>query len=274
MRVSDAPSIETPEVDEAVPGIGHNRPTVTDLFRDQCADLIEAVEKLATRANAERDKLGADKISSDDERDTFTSIGVEAAKLVKRVEARREEILQPLRNEISEWNALFGTDRPAQGSLKYRLNAMKGYASTIVGRYDEEQREIARKKAAEEAEAARKEAERRLEEAAAIDSAKSVTQDVALQEAAAADHRARHLERQALSAGAGPTRTDAGTISQATAWDFRIVDASRIDLNKLRPHIPLADIEKAIRKHVRANRDTVPIAGVEIFQTTRTQFRG
>lgn len=267
-QVSDAPSIEGP-----IAGIGHNRPPVAEVFRDAYGALISEIEVLANRANTARDGLTQQKISNDNERDTWVSIGVEAGKIAQRVQKEREAVIEPLRSEIAEWNALFGTKEPVAGSLAYRLNGMKGFALQAIDQYDSAQREAARKRAAEEAEAARLEAERKLQEAAAVPADKMVTQDVALQEAAAAEHRARHLERQALAAGAGPTRTEGGTISHTTGWDFAVKDWAALDLRELRDSFSVADIEKAIRAHVRKNKDTRPLKGVEIFPNTKTQLR-
>lgn len=261
-QVSDAPSIAGP---------GHNLATTADIFKDRYKDLIDNVEALAVRANDARDALVGAVIANDNDRDTFVQIGLEAAKLAKLIKEKREKVIEPLRTEVAEWNSLFGTDKPAPGSLNFRCDAMKDFAERAVGQYDREKREKERREAAAIADAARKEAQRKLEEAAST--THSVLSDIALQEAEAAERRAAVLENAALTAGTGPTRTEAGTISSGKKWDFRIVDTAKIDLNKLRPYLTVADLEKALRGYVRANRDTAPLAGVEIFQDTKTQFR-
>lgn len=256
-NVSDAPSIAGP---------GHNLASVTDILKDRFAPLVDEVEDLAKQANAAKDALGTPpEVKTDEQRDLLTKLGVEAHKLIKRLEDTKLETTKPLRDEVTETNKFFQT-------ITVRPENIKAAFARIVGEYDQKKREEARRIAAEEAERARQEAQRKLEEAAA--STHGVMADVVMQEAEAAEHRAQVKANEALAAGAGPTRTDAGTISQRTKWDFRIVDASKIDLNKLRPHFGIADIEKAIRAHVRANRDTAPLAGVEIFANTKAQFRG
>lgn len=261
MHISDAPSIEGP-----VAGIGHNRPSVADLLRDRFAADIKAVDDLAARANKLRAELGTPPVcSTNEQRDALTALGIEAHKLAKRLDETKLEATRPLRDEVTETNRFFQT-------ITVRPENIKAAFQVIVGEYDARLREEARRRAAEEAEAARLEAQRKLEEAAA--SGDGVMSDVVMNEAAAAEHRAKHLEKQATAAGAGPTRTEAGSISQRTTWTFRIVDASRLDLNKLRPFLGLADIEKALRGYVKANRDTAPLAGVEIYPETKAQFRG
>lgn len=257
MQVSDAPSIVGP---------GHNLATVTDILKDRFADLMNEVEDLAKKANAARDALGNPaKVVTDEQRDNLTKLGIEARRLSKRLDETKLTTTKPLRDEVTETNGFFQT-------LGARPDKIKTAFEQLVGEYDEAKRAEARRAAAEEAERQRQEAQRKLEEAAAT--THGVLSDVVLQEAEAAEHRAQVAENEAMAAGSGPTRTAAGTISQRTSWTFRITDASKVDLNKLRPHFGIADIEKAMRAYVKAHRDTAPLAGVEIFPDTRTQFRG
>lgn len=153
-----------------------------------------------------------------------------------------------------------------------RLDDLAVELGAIAGDYDAKKREAERRAAAAQAELAAAEAKRKLEETATT--THGVLSDVVLQEAEQAEHKAQVLANHAMSAGTGPTRTEAGTLSQRKAWTFRITDASKIDLNKLRAHFGIADIEKAIRGHIKANRDTVQLAGAEIFADTKATFRG
>ena len=253
-----APEIPAPA------GVGHNQPTPTAILRDKFQDLMNEVETLANEATEEKNKLQDGKIANDNQRDPFVSIGVAAGKLVKRLEALRLETTKPLRDEVDETNAFFKT-------LFNRANRIHAAFETLVGDFDTAQREAAKRVAAQAAEEAAAEARRKLDEAAA--SKHSMEGDVILQEAERAEHRAQHFASQALDAGTGPTRTASGTISQRTNWDFRITNAAKIDLNALRACFGIADIEKAIRLYVRNNRDTIPLAGVEIYPSTKTQLR-
>ncbi|MCO5085114.1 MAG: hypothetical protein M9939_26440 [Mesorhizobium sp.] len=269
MRVSDAPSIVGP----ADAGLGHNKPPVSVLFVDEHKDLITEVEALAGRANTAKDGLVAGRIANDNERDTWVALGLAAKKVAKQVCDKRDEIVGPIREELNDWNRLFGVNvNPHPESLHARCLRIKNAAESLAGAYADAQRAAAQKAAAEAAAKAREEAQRKLDEAAA--SAEGVIADVALQEAEKAEHKAKHLEAQALGAATGPVRTDAGTISERKQWDFRIVDIAKVDLNgPLRAHIGIDVIEKAIRAHIRANRNTVPLTGVEIFQSSKAQLR-
>lgn len=252
-------------VEQPAAGIGHNKPSVADVLADRFEKLLAEVEDLANRANATRGEDGSIVCDSDERRDLLIGLGIEAHKMIKRLDETKLDATKPLRDEVAETNRFFQT-------VSVRPEKIKEAFARIVGDYDERKRVEAQRRAAAEAEAARREAEQKLQDAATTSS--GVLSDVALNEAAAAEHRAKHLEKQALATGAGPTRTEAGTISQRKNWTFRITDASKIDLNQLRPFVGIADIEKAIRAFVKANRDTVALPGVDIFPETKAQLRG
>lgn len=54
------------------------------------------------------------------------------------------------------------------------------------------------------------------------------------------------------------------TVSLRSEWAFRNLDRATIDLEKLRPYLPLDGIEKAVRAAIKAGERT--IAGVEIYE--------
>ena len=76
-----------------------------------------------------------------------------------------------------------------------------------------------------------------------------------------------------MTAGTGPTRTAAGTISSTGRWTAEVIDTAKIPLEQLRPFIKLADFEKFCRAYAQANRDTKPLPGVRIFRDSKTSFR-
>jgi hypothetical protein len=234
-------------------------------MKDRFADLMQEAEAIAQRANDAKDTLTDGNISTDDQSAVLVGIGVDAGKLATRIDKIRLATTEPLRNEVDEINEFFN-------AIAMRMKRVKGAFENLVGAYDRKKRDEAQRAAAKAAEEAQAEAKRKLEEASATSN--SVEGEVILQEAARAEHRAQHLAGQAMAAGTGPTRTEGGTVSQRTNWTFRITDASKIDLNKLRPHFGIADVEKAMRGYVKANRDTAPLAGVEIYPDQKATFRG
>lgn len=267
MHISDAPSIEGP-----IAGIGHNKAPVAEVFKEKHADLIAEVEKLATDANAKRETLPDGKVNDDDQRDTWIKLGTAAAKVLKRIETARAGEVEALNQEVKEWNRLFGTKTPVPGSLAARCTNIKAFASLAVDDYNTRVAEAERRRLAEEAARMREIENKKLAEAAEAEEAKPVHSDIALNEASAAAHNAAVLERQAVSTTATSVRTDAGTAVATGKWTFRIVDRSKIDLNKV--PFSLAEIEAALGRHAREHRDSMPLAGVEFFRESKTQFRG
>lgn len=256
MEVSSAPSVVGP---------GHNLATTADILRDRFKPVLDEVEDLAKRATAAKNALTDGVISNDSERDPLIALGIEARKLAKRLGETKLATTKPLRDEVTETNRFFDT-------ITVRPETIQSAFETIVGKYDAKKREEARVAAAEVAKLAQEEAKRKLEEAAA--SSHSVLGDVLMQEAVDAEHKAAVLVNEAVTAGSGPTRTEVGTVSAKATWTHRITEPSKIPLEKLRPYMSIDDIDKFVRAYVRANKNTAPLPGVEIFQDQKTSFRG
>ncbi|MBA1141725.1 hypothetical protein [Mesorhizobium neociceri] len=255
-QVSDAPSVVGP---------GHNLATTADILRDRFKPELDEVEDLAKRATAAKNALTDGAIANDNERDTFVSLGIEARKLAKRLGETKLATTKPLRDEVTETNRFFDT-------VTVRPETIQSAFETIVGKYDIKKREDARIAAAAEAQRAQEEAKRKLDEAAS--SSHSVLGDVLMREAADAEHRAQVLVNEAITAGSGPTRTEVGTVSSRVTWTHRITEPGKIPLEKLRPYMSIDDIDKFVRAYVRANKNTAPLPGVEIFHDQKTSFRG
>ncbi len=66
---------------------------------------------------------------------------------------------------------------------------------------------------------------------------------------------------------------DGAMATGKTEWKFEILDISKVDLNALRAHFPVKEIEKAIGKAVRATKQHTKIDGVRVFEDVATQFR-
>ncbi len=256
MQVSEAPSVVGP---------GHNLATTADILRDRFKPVLDEVEDLAKRATTAKNALTDGAVSNDNERDGLIALGIEARKLAKRLGETKLATTKPLRDEVTETNRFFDT-------VTLRPETIQSAFETIVGKYNDKKREEARVAAAEVARLAQEEAKRKLEEAAA--SSHSVLGDVLMQEAADAENRAAVLVNEAITAGSGPTRTSAGTVSATAKWKHRITDASKIPLEKLRPYMSLDDLDKFLRAFVAKNKNTVTLPGVEIFEDTKTSFRG
>ncbi|RWC91691.1 MAG: hypothetical protein EOS72_03280 [Mesorhizobium sp.] len=204
-------------------------------------------------------------VEFDEQRDPLIQIGIDAGKLAKAIDGKRLDTTKPLRDEVDETNKFFQ-------ALGARMDRIKTRFEEIVGVYDRKKRDEQRRQAAEAARLAQEEADRKLAEAQAAQH--SVVADVIVNEAIVAEQRADRLAAAAATAGTGPTRTDAGTISSSSPWTFAVEDWQKVNVAELRDQFSVAEIEKAIRAHVKRFKNTRPLAGVRIFQDEKTRFRG
>lgn len=248
----------------SVAGIGDNMPPLSDRLKLEFEDLMNEVETLANKANAVKTVIDQNGMNSDDDIAPMVEVGREATKLVSALDRKKLDRTKPLRDDVETINGFFTT-------LKTRVDRIKTAFAGKVGDYESAKRERERREAAERARVAEEQAAAKLKEAE--EAKHSVMSDVLLNEAARAEDEAQMAANAAVKAGTTPTRTDAGTVSQSNKWTFEITDAAKIPLEDLRPYLTIADLEKAIRAHVRMNRDTKPLAGVRIFPDTKTSFR-
>lgn len=264
------------DASDAVAGPGHNNPPEPTLAEQLAIDhrpTIDKVEELAKEANAVKALvLAAEKPDDDgviaglnDEIVAkMVAVGRSATKLVADVKAERLATTKPLRDDVETINGFFNI-------METRVAKMKDAFAAKVGAYDAAKREEERRQAAERARIAEEEAAAKLKEAE--EAQHSVMGDVLLNEAAKSEEEAQMAARAAVKAGTGPTRTEAGTISQTGKWTMEILDSAKIPPQVIVDQLGLADIEKAMRAHVRQFRDTRPVPGVRFFQETKTSFR-
>lgn len=253
------------DASSAPAGIGHNRPpTLVETLTKEFEDLLNEVEALANKANAVKSVVDEKGLNTDDDVVPMVEVGREATKLVGSLDRKKLERTKPLRDDVDTINDFFKT-------MSLRVSRIKNAFGEKVGAYEEAKKERARREAAERARIAEEEAAAKLKEAA--EAQHSVMGDVLLNEAVKAEEEAQMAATAAVKAGTGPTRTDAGTISQSGKWTMEIIDAAKIPADVIVAQLGLADIEKAMRAHVRQFRDTRPVPGVRIFQETKTSFR-
>jgi hypothetical protein len=167
---------------------------------------------------------------------------------------------------------------------KTRLEVAKTFFSNALLAHKRAMKEAAEAEAKKKADAQRAQAEKLREEAAKAaeraEKAKSAQQrEEAAQQAQrkqAEANRSALLSEQldAASADIGKQATKSTSANGdksglATFDDFRIPDASKVDLIALRDYIPLVVIEKAVRMHMRIHKDRKPIGGVEFFKNDK-----
>jgi hypothetical protein len=264
------------EATEAVAGIGHNsppEPTLPERLAINHKATVDKVDALRKEANDVKalvtaaetpDELGVIAGLNDEIVAKMVAVGKSATKLATAIKDERLDTTKPLRDDVETINGFFNT-------LELPINRVKSAFAEKVGAYDELKRATERREAAERARIAEEEAAAKLQEAA--EAQHSVMGDVLLNEAVKAEEEAQMAANAAVKAGTGPTRTEAGSISQSTKFAFEILDSDKIPLDLLRPYIKLADFEKFVRAYVATHKDKKPLAGVRIFPESKTSFR-
>ncbi len=145
--------------------------------------------------------------------------------------------------------------------------------------YQREVAEAERRRREEVARAERAEAERLAIEAAECEAEAATDADI--DDAISADALARQREADAVAAQraaeAKPAelsrqRSDYGAVASLRRfWDMEGLDRETIDINALRPFLPLDAIEKAVRAFIKAGGRE--LKGVRIFENTATTVR-
>lgn len=152
----------------------------------------------------------------------------------------------------------------AKGNVEKRQTVFANAKAAEERKRRDEEARIARERAEKEAQAA-------LDRAAALPADAA---DAALDDAIALEDQANVAAEatQASNAELSRTRTDLGVVSSLnTFWDFEIENKDALDLDKLRPYLPMDAIEKATRAYVKAGgRD---LNGARIFQNTKVVNR-
>lgn len=200
------------------------------------ADLVEQVQAISIRTDADYSQAG---------------------KLVVQLKAVKDsaaEYWNPLvkaayqahKNIKAKYNAIH---KPLEDAEKALKNKMSAYTLEVQ----------AREKAKAEAlkQAAKAEAERKLDEAADAEAkGDAMGAEMALAEAEV-------LDGMTVTPGAMTAKADG--IHHRRAWKFRITDPSKVPVSFAGVEIRPVD-EKAIRKLVNASKGNVQIPGVEVYE--------
>lgn len=244
---------------------GDNRPpTFREEMSEKYGSVFAALEPLADMADE-----APEKITGPDELDRASNIVRDCRKLWKEIDEARDKEKRPHLDAEREIDAFFKT----------RMAAVKRVQDTMQARADAYQAEVdrlARAKALAEARAAEAEAKRQSDLAAA-EAARNRPQAAATHMRKSEEMATRAEEalfaQQASAADVTRIRSEGGTTSATTEWLFEITDYQSIDLNVLRAYIPRERIEMAIKALLKVHKNTVPVAGVRIFQKTKAVIR-
>ena len=244
--------------------IGNNQPAdIVARLQDDHAELAAHCRELIARANGLPTAV-------DTEADLH--LVADFVREINNATKRAEKI------RVDEKEPYLSAERAVDGffnGLRNPLLKIKGALESLAGAYQrrkeaeerrarEEAARVAREKAEADAREARRLAEesRRAEAEAAQDRAKE----------AAINARATARATEAKPADLVRTRTETGTMATAKSWwDFEITDARALDLETLRPFLPKAAIEQAMRGFIAAGGRE--IEGARIFEETKAVFR-
>jgi hypothetical protein len=277
-----------------------NRPpliTIPELSVDHhtLSVLIDEIGKKAIKVPA--------KITNNETLDPWQDQLSEITKLLKNIEAKREDTKAPylqagrmvdgyfteLKSRLLKFYSQIAT--PVESYLKEKRDEERRRLEAEAKRIREEeerQRVITEQKRREEAEATRKAEEARREATRLANDARAEAANrqalIAADRAREAAEQAAALERQAQarSADLARTRSSSGTLSTLTdSWDFEIMDIDEIKGAPLWPYITRDAKEKAIRKYMTANapknlpqgQEWQPMTGVRFFRTSKLQNR-
>lgn len=246
----------------AAAAIGHNLPPLPVRLAEDYAHLTPQADEIAALANAAPARI--------DDEESLIAVGEivkEAAALRRRAEGAHKEEKAPH----------LEAGRVVDGFFKVFTERMKRIEDTLAARANdygarkraEEKRradELARKQREEEDR--QREIARKAEEAGRLAAAAK-----ALDKADVAADRAAAAQAQAKAPDPFRVRGENVAVSATTKWVGEIVDFDAIDLNALRAHFDVKAIDDAVKRFVKLNRNTRPLAGVRIVEDVRTNFR-
>lgn len=257
--------------DAAVADLGHNKPPadadpLRERLREDHSALCSRTDELlqaAERAPETVDADNAGKVGDFIKQLTGHMKALDATRV-----SEKEPYLAGGRNVDGFFNPMKEMLAKAKAVIEARLTAFERVKAAEERRRREEEARRQR----EEEERLRREAEERaktLETEADLDGA------IAAEEAAKqaeADRVRAEQEAAAKAAELSRTRGDYGSVSSLrTFWDFEVLDIHKVQLETLRPHLPISAVEQAIRSYVKAGgRDLV---GVRIFENTKAVVR-
>lgn len=247
--------------DEPAP-IGHNRPpSPVDLLKEQLAEVygveLAKADPLAKRAND-----APATIASDDDLSIWASIGADASKLAKELDAARLNEKRPVVAAVDGYfeNATARAKRISEAA--------------IAKATDYNKRKAAQARIAQEAEAKRLRDEAEAQRAAAEFAIDEVEAAKATDAAVAIETRIEAAPQQS-TADLTRVRTDDGVVATTrTDWKFEIADHSKIDLNAIRAFIDPKAIDVAVGKIVKIQKGATKIEGVRVFEKETASFRG
>lgn len=248
-----------------VPTIGDNSGNVPlrEILAETHAAIAAQVDELHELA------AGAPKaIRGEDDLGLIGDIVKQAVAVTKNIEASRVAAKEPYLKAGREVDAFFKL-------LVERITAIEKPLRQMATDYQREKAAEERRRLEEKARQQREEETRQREIARQAEEAnRRAAASKAETAAGLAAARAAENESAAAAPAAELTRhrSAGGTIiTTETRWTFEIVDLDAVPLERIRPYLTRADIEKAVRSFVRVGGRELP--GVRIYPDETAAFR-
>lgn len=254
--------------------LGHNAPppdllvgeALREKLQDESQDLLRRRDELLAAAA----RMPA--IDDNDIAAKVTDFIKQLAALVKASEAKRTDAKEPYleggRTVDGFFKAISDPVSKTKTDIERKLTLWHREVAEAERRARMEQERIARE-AAEKARLEAEEKARQLADEKALDAAIAAEQKAETAQAdlvkaeAAADVKAAELSR---------TRGEYGAVSSLrTSWVFDDIDRQALDLEALRPYLPLEGLEKAVRAFIKAGGRE--LRGTRIYETTTAVVR-
>ena len=257
--------------------LSNNPPPLRDRLAADHAGMVGHIDSIVK----EGEELLASEIDDDDDATTVSDLIKKMAGYARRAEALRVDEKEPHLENGRVVDGFFSPlKKKVEDSAKALNRKLTGYLNDKADR-ERREREAIEAEQRRIAEAARQEAERQLRAAQEAEAAqKREESERTLTQALRADQQATFEEvkairatRAAMAAPADLARTR-GASSLATlsrSWEFEVESFDKVPLDILRPHIPKAAIEQAIRSFVRAGGRE--LAGVRIYEDQKATVR-
>lgn len=227
------------------------------------------------RRKAEEDRIAAEKAAAE----ARAKAEAEAAAIRKKAEDEAAAARADADRIRAESAAKEEEGRRAQQAAERAAKEKEAEAARIAKLAERaaQEREEAAERTRKEAERAARQVEREAEERAlqAQRDVKAATREAnkTLDEAVRADKYADKLERKADASLADLSRTrgDHSVSSISTHWQGEVVDRASLNLETLRPFLPLDALNQAVNAYVRAGGRQ--LAGARIWEEIKSQVR-
>jgi len=258
--------------DDQLPPKDHNEPPFEELMTETHKDLLDRLQRLAAMTtDSVADLRPGEKkppvINTDAQVMTIAPLAKEARALFGLLEKEREKEKAPHLKAGRETDAFFGSHKDRAKRIYETLENLasdfqtrKIAAERAAAQAEAKKREDAAEKLRQDAEKAKRPetSERKIQQA---------EQEERLADAAIAD-------ASASNAALGGVRQDGKTVATArTQWVATVTDFDVIPLEKLRPYLDRAAVDKALKAYVKIHKGSSEIPGVTFTEQAKTQFR-